>query len=494
MEQLKVKTNSNLLEEKLEGNLHRNLKARHLSMIALGGAIGTGLFLASGSSISTAGAGGALVAYIAIGIMVYFIMTSLGEMATLIPSAGSFDTYATRFVDPALGFAMGWSYWAVWALTLPTELTAASLVMKFWFPNSSSFLWSFLFLALMLLLNIFSARGYGEGEYWFSIIKVATIIVFLIVGLAMLVGFLGDKSVDFENFNLGGTPFHGGFSAIFMVFLAAGFSFQGTELVGLASGEAENPEKTIPKSIKQTFWRILIFYVLAIFVIGILIPYNDPRLLNSSTDVAVSPFTLVFNRAGLAAAAAVMNAVILTAVLSAGNASIYASSRMLWALAKEGKAPRSFAKLSSNGVPLNAIFLVAVVGMLAFLSSFYGNGVVYTWLLNATGLLGFYTWLGISISHYRFRKAYIAQGGDLSHLVYKAKWFPFGPIFSILLGIMIILGQGYSFATSGNSIPWRDLIAIYSSIPIFLLTWLGYKYIKKTKVVPLEECDFEFKD
>ncbi|RNB84562.1 amino acid permease [Brevibacillus fluminis] len=494
MEQLNLTTESNVTETKSEGRLHRTLKTRHLSMIALGGAIGTGLFLASGSSISTAGAGGALVAFLAVGIMIYFMMTSLGEMATLIPSAGSFDTYATRFVDPALGFAIGWSYWATWALTLPTELTAASLVMKYWFPDSSSFLWCFLFLSLMLLLNVFSARGYGEGEYWFSIIKVATIILFLIAGLAMIVGILGGKAVGFENFNLGGTPFHGGFAAIFIVFLAAGFSFQGTELVGLASGEAENPEKTIPKSIKQTFWRILIFYVLAIFVIGILIPYNDPSLLNSSTDVAVSPFTLVFKRAGLAAAAAVMNTVILTAVLSAGNASIYASSRMLWALAKEGKAPRCFTKLSSKGVPLNAIFLVVIVGMLAFLSSFYGNGVVYSWLISATGLVGFYTWLGISISHYRFRKAYIAQGRDLNKLVYKAKWFPFGPIFSIVISIMIILGQSYSFATSGDSIPWGDFIAPYSSLPIFLVTWIGYKYMKKTKVVPLEECDFEFKD
>src|SRR5579875_1151560 len=240
---LKVESGTDAGNMKSDTKLKRTLRARHLSMIAIGGAIGTGLFMASGSSISTAGAGGALLAYVAVGVMVYFIMTSLGEMATLIPSSGSFETYATRFVDPALGFALGWNYWSNWATTLPAELSAGALVMKFWFPHSSAILWSGIFLALMFVLNIFSARGYGEGEYWFSIIKVGTIVLFLAAGLAMIFGILGGHAVGFHNFNLGGAPFHGGFLSIFSVILVAGFSFQGTELVGLASGESDNPGK-----------------------------------------------------------------------------------------------------------------------------------------------------------------------------------------------------------------------------------------------------------
>ncbi|GMA61343.1 gamma-aminobutyrate permease [Alicyclobacillus fastidiosus] len=412
-------------------------------------------------------------------------------MATHIPSAGSFELYATRFVDPALGFAMGWNYWLGWATTIPAELSAGSLVMKYWFPHSSPILWSSIFLIIMLLLNIFSARGYAEGEYWFSIIKVATIIVFIILGLAMIVGIIGGHAVGFHNFDLGGTPFHGGFLSFFSVFLVAGFSFSGTELVALTSGESAHPKKNVPRAVRQIFWRILIFYVIAIFIIGMIVPYTDPSLLKASSNIAVSPFTLVFERAGLAMAAAVMNAVILTSVLSCGNASLYASSRMLWALAKEGKAPRMFAKVNSKGVPMNSLILATIIGALAFLSSLYGSGVVYTWMLNATGLTVFIAWLGVSLSHYRFRKAYIAQGKDLNKLVYKAKGYPVGPMFAVFLCTVCILGQGYSAFTSGP-INWVGVIATYCGIPIFLVLWLGYKIIKKTKVVSLMECDFEY--
>jgi lysine-specific permease len=471
--------------------LRRGLRSRHLSMIAIGGAIGTGLFVASGSTISTAGPGGALLAYLVVGVMVYFVMTSLGEMATFLPVSGSFETYATRFVDPALGFALGWNYWYNWAVTIPAELSAGALVMKYWFPHSSPVLWSALFLALLFLLNVISVRGYGEGEYWFAGIKVVTILVFLFVGTLMIFGIFTGHPAGFHTFTLGGTPFHGGLLAVFSTFLVAGFAFQGTEVVGLAAGESENPARDVPKAIRQVFWRILLFYVLTIFVIGMLIPYTDPNLLRSSVDnVAISPFTLVFQRAGFALAASVMNAVILTAVLSAGNSAMYASTRMLWALAKDGKAPRLFAKVNGRGVPMNALYVNILIGFLAFLSSLYGNGVVYTWMLNASGLSGFLVWLGIAISHYRFRKAYVAQGRDLDKLVYRAKWYPFGPILTSVLCAIVIIGQDYS-GFIGGSIDWAGVVAAYIGIPLFIALWLGYKWVKKTKVVPLHDCDFD---
>ncbi|CAM3781210.1 amino acid permease [Alicyclobacillus pomorum] len=482
---------SSEMADRSSEQLHRGLKSRHLSMIAIGGAIGTGLFVASGSSISTAGPGGALLAYFVVGVMVYFVMTSLGEMASFLPVSGSFETYASRFVDPALGFALGWNYWYNWAITIPAELSAGSLVMKYWFPHSSSVLWSAIFLALLFLLNVLSVKGYGEGEYWFAGIKVVTVLVFLVVGVLMIFGIFNGHPIDFHTFTLGGTPFHGGALAIFSTVLVAGFAFQGTELVGLAAGESENPARNVPKAINQVFWRILIFYVLTIFIIGMLIPYTDPNLLKASIDnVAISPFTLVFQRAGLALAASVMNAVILTAVLSAGNSALYASTRMLWALAKSGKAPRLFTKVNGRGVPMNALFVNLLVGFVAFLSSLYGNGVVYTWMVNASGLSGFLVWLGIAISHYRFRKAYVAQGRDLKQLAYRAKWYPFGPIFAFVLCATVIIGQDYSGFT-GGSINWAGVIATYIGIPLFIMLWLGYKLVKKTKMVPLQECDFD---
>ena len=219
-----------------------------------------------------------------------------------------------------------------------------------------------------------------------------------------------------------------------------------------------------------------------------IIPFTDERLL--SQDVAISPFTLVFERAGLAFAASVMNAIILTSVLSAGNSGMYASTRMLWDLARSGKAPKFLGKLDRRGVPVNALIVTTLVGTIAFLSSLFGDGVVYIWLLNASGMAGFITWVGIAIAHYRFRKAYSAQGRDLNALPYRALWFPFGPILALILCLIIIIGQGYS-AFSSNGIDWKSMTASYIGLLFFIVLWLGYKIKHKTKMIPLEKCEFE---
>ncbi|KAF1051177.1 MAG: Lysine-specific permease [Stenotrophomonas maltophilia] len=470
--------------------LHRALKPRHLNMIAIGGSIGTGLFVASGASVASAGPGGALLAYALIGLMVYFLMTSLGEMAAYIPVSGSFSTYGSRFVDDSFGFALGWNYWYNWAVTIAAELAAAQLVMGFWFPDVPGLYWSAGFLAVMFLLNAISVRGFGESEFWFSLIKVITVIVFIGVGLAAIFGIMhGIPSPGFSHFTEGEAPFVGGLPAMVGVAMIAGFSFQGTELIGVAAGESENPRKNIPIAIRQVFWRILLFYVLAIFVIGMLLPYTDPSLLkNDASDISVSPFTLVFERAGLAAAAGVMNAVILSAVLSAGNSGMYASTRMLYNLATQGKAPRVFARLSGNGVPLNALYATTAVGALCFLSSFFGKGTIYTWLLNTSGMCGFIAWLGIAVSHYRFRKGYLLQGNRLEDLPYRAKLFPFGPLFAFALCLLITLGQNYQ-ALVAEQIDWSGLAATYISLPLFLAIWFGYKLKHRTRVVRYQDMD-----
>lgn len=470
-----------------EPQLKRKLKSRHLSMISLGGTIGTGLFLASGGAIHTAGPGGVIVAYLLIGIMVYFLMTSLAEMAAFMPVSGTFSTYASRFVDPSLGFALGWNYWYNWAITIAAELSAVTIIMKFWFPHTPSLIWSSICLVIMFLLNYLSVKGFGEAEFWFSLIKVITVIVFIITGFLMIFGIMGGEPVGFKNFTVGDAPFHGGFMSMLGIFMAAGFSFQGTELLGVAAGESDDPEKSIPKAVRQVFWRILLFYILAILVIGLLIPYTDKNL--AMEDVAMSPFTIIFDKAGIAFAASVMNAIILTAVLSAGNSGMYASTRMLWDLARDGKAPKFLAKLNKNGVPVNALIVTSLVGTIAFLASFFGDGVVYVWLLNASGMSGFIAWLGIAISHYRFRKAYVAQGRDLNDLPYRSRLFPFGPIFAFILCAIVILGQNYS-AFLGGHIDWTSILISYIGLPLFIIVWLSYKFIKKTKIVPLEECDF----
>lgn len=473
---------------KEQPQLRRSLHARHLNMIAIGGAIGTGLFVASGATISQAGPGGALLAYALIGIMVWLVMQSLGEMAAYLPVAGSFQEYGTRFVSPSFGFAMGWNYWFNWAITVAAELVAAALVMKYWLPDVPSIVWSALFLALLFGLNALSSRAYGEGEFWFAAIKVTTVLVFLVIGIAMIFGIMGGQSPGFENWTKGDAPFVNGTSGLFMVFIAASYAFQGTELVGVAAGEAENPEKTIPRAIRTIFWRIMLFYIGAIAVIGFLISYTDPNLLNSSeTNIAISPFTLVFHRAGIASAAAIMNAVILTSVLSAGNSGLFASTRMLFALARQGHAPRFFGKLSSHHVPMRALVATTCIGMFGFITSLVGDGAAYEFLLTLSALAGFITWMGISWSHYRFRKALAAQGVSLDSLPYRSSFFPAGAVIALVLCVVVVIGQAYEPVTSGEGL--FSVLAPYLGIPCFFALWFGHKLKTGSRTIDPAEAD-----
>lgn len=466
--------------------LKRSLKPRHLNMIALGGSIGTGIFLAMGDTIHTAGPGGALAAYGLIGIMVYFLITSLGEMATYMPISGSFSTYADKFIDPALGFALGWNYWYNWAITIAAEMVAGSLIMKYWFPNVAGVFWSILFLVIIVGLNILSSKAYGESEYWFAGIKVVTVIVFLVIGVLMIFGIMGGKRIGFHNYFIAGGPFNGGFKSLFAIFLIAGFSFQGTELIGIAAGESENPEKTIPKAIQSIFWRILIFYLGTIIILGAIIPFTK-------AGVNTSPFTMVFEKAGIAGAASLMNAIILTSVLSAGNSGMYASSRMLYSMAKEGMAPKIFAKINNRGVPVNALILTTIVASFCFLTGTYAESTVYVWLVAASGLAGFIAWVGIAVCHYRFRKAFVYQNKDLGSLKYKAILYPFGPILALIMCIVIIIGQGYS-CIKPNGIDVQGLISSYIGIPLFLALYIGYKIKHHTKIIPLDKVDLSFSE
>ena len=479
--------------------LKRGIGTRQLSMIAIGGAIGTGLFFASGGAIAQAGPGGALLAYATMGLAVYCMMQSLGEMATQLPIPGSFEAYAERFVDPSLAFAVGWNYWFSWAITLAAELVAGSLIVQFWFPHSNSTLWAMGFFSVLLALNLLSVRAYAEAEYWFAGIKVVTVIIFLAVGALMIAGMIGDNPAGFHYWTAAdpknGTkaPFVGGLTAILTVFLVAGFSFQGTEGVGLAAAEAADPGKNVPKAIKTVFWRILLFYVGSIFVVGTLISYTDPNLLNGDeAHIAFSPFTMVFQRLPRVGfyAANLMNAVILSSVLSCGNSSMYVASRMLYAMSHSRKAPRLFGRLNGRGVPVPALLATGLVSALAFFSTFVGEHKIYQIFYNASGLTGFLIWLGIAVCHLRFRRAWVAQGRSLEDLKFKSKFFPYGPWLALILFLVVLFGANISvFETPVFS--WFDFITGYLMIPAFVMLYLGHKYWNKTRLVPLKECNFE---
>ncbi len=475
-----------------EHKLKRGMNSRHLNMIAIGGAIGTGLFVASGNTIATAGPGGALLAYALIGFMVYLLMQSLGEMATYMPVAGSFEEYSARFISPSFGFAIGWNYWFNCAITVAAELVAAAIVMKFWFPDVPSTLWSALFLSV-IIINYFSSGVFGESEFWFALIKVVTVLAFIILGLAMIFGIMNGHSGGFSNWTLvsdsgESAPFVNGWFGILAVFMVAGFSFQGTELVAVAAGEAKNPEKSIPKAINAIFWRILLFYIFAIAIIGTLVPFTDPNLLrNDETDIAQSPFTMVFNRAGIAFAASVMNAVIFTAIFSAGNSWLYSSTRMLYALAHSGKAPKIFGKTNKRGVPIYALIATAIIGAACFFTSFMGDGSAYSWLINASALAGFITWMGVAWAHYKFRKAYVLQGNDPANLPFRAKWYPLGPTLALIMCAIVIIGQNFESFMQGKDMV--SLLTSYVGLYLFLGIWFVHKIMTKSKPIDPLKAD-----
>ncbi len=459
--------------------LRRQLTARHLSMIALGGSLGTGIFLTSGSAIYQAGPGGAMLAYLLMGFMVYLIMGSLGEMAAFRPVSGSFCEYASDYVSKPFGFAMGYNYWFNWAITIAVELIAASIVMQYWFPTLSPMLWCGLFFTAIIGLNLLSVKHYGEAEYWLSLMKVIAILAFIVIGVLVMLGInTAHHSYGLHNWTLGDAPLHGGLSSLFAVFLLSGFSFQGTELVGIAAGESKNPERTIPQAIRKVFWRILIFYILTMAIMSCIIPYTDSHLLNANNSVAMSPFTLILQQCGLHGVASIMNAVILIALLSACNSDCYSATRVLWHLAEKGSAPKALARTNRYGVPVTALLITAAFGLLSLLCNHLGSGMVFLWLVNVSSLSGFIAWFGIALSHYKFRQAFIAAGGELSALPYRARFYPWGPIIALVMCSVIIAGQGYLLLLQPHA-SWLTWLSTYIGLPVVIGLWWANKMYRQ---------------
>ena len=470
-------------------SLQRGLKARHIQMIALGGTIGTGLFMSSGASIATGGPGGALVSYGLTGILVYCVMMSLGEMSALLPVSGSFAHFATRFADPSLGFMVGWIYFCNWSVGIAAELAGVSLVMEYWVTSVNSVVWSVICMVILVAINIFSVKGYGEMEYWMSLIKILVVVIFIIVGILVDTGAVGGVNYGVSNFHLPGGAFPNGFLGVFNVFISAAYSFNGVEIVGITAGESANPHKTVPSAVKQVFYRIVLFYILGLLVIGLVIPYNDPNLLNGGSDISVSPFTLVFEKSGAAWAADMMNAIILITMLSAGNSGVYSSSRTLLALAEDGYAPRIFARVNRWGIPIYSVLATCLIGCICFITSLFGAGVVFNWLVNLTALAGLITWVCIAVTHLRFRQGYIAQGRSLTAMPYVAPLFPYGDWIVIIVGTIIIFGQGYH--TFEAPIDPASVISSYIGLMLAIVLYVGHKAWKRPAFVKNIDMDFE---
>ncbi|PPR02279.1 hypothetical protein CVT26_011698 [Gymnopilus dilepis] len=481
--------------------VQRRLKQRHVQMIAIAGTIGTGLFLGSGGALSSAGPLGALLAYALVGTVAYSSLCAVGEMSTWAPISGTFPHFAARWVDPALGFATGWNYFYTNAISTPVEVTAAVILLTFWDHDSSHIpIYTAIVCVLVCLINIFGVRYFGESEFIFSCIKLTLIIGLLLTGLIVDLGGgpQGDR-IGFRYWKNPGAvarsglePNHIGwdrFLAILSVLVQAAFSFQGMELVVIAASETESPRRNITKAVRRVFWRIFIFYILGILMIGMLVAYNDEDLLSleGNSTAASSPFVIAFTRAGIKVLPHIINAAIFTSAFSAGNSYLFCASRVLYGLALRGQAPRIFTYCTKKGLPLYAVLACSCFSFLSFMSVSSGSDQVFNWFVNLSTTGGFTSWFMMNVTYIHFRRGLLAQGYDPAANAYHNKLQPYVAYWGAGWTMFFIIINGFAVFWDFNA---SGFLTAYINIPIFLVLFLGYKIVMRTQFWKPEEMDF----
>ncbi|MGT2924092.1 amino acid permease [Streptococcus caviae] len=443
-----------------EGQFKRKMTSRHLFMLSLGGVIGTGLFLSSGYTIAQAGPLGAVISYLIGAVVVYLVMLSLGELAVAMPVTGSFHTYATKFISPGTGFTVAWLYWICWTVALGTEFLGAGMLMGRWFPQVPTWVFATLFALIIFGINALSVRSFAEAESFFSSIKVIAILVFIVLGIGAMIGivsFEGKHEVILFKHLLAHGAVPKGIPALISVMLAVNYAFSGTELIGIAAGETDNPKEAVPKAIKTTIGRLVIFFVLTIVVLASLLPMKE-------AGVSSAPFVDVFDKMGVPFAADIMNFVILTAILSAGNSGLYASSRMLWSLANEGMISQKVVKINEHGVPMRALLLSMAGAVLALFSSIYAADTVYLALVSVAGFAVVVVWLSIPMAQINFRKEWLKNHTE-EELSYKTPLTPVLPYITIVLLLISIIGIAWDASQRAG---------LYFGLPFIALCYLYY--------------------
>ncbi|KAH7238026.1 amino acid permease/ SLC12A domain-containing protein [Fusarium solani] len=470
--------------------LDRKMKTRHLTMIAIGGSIGSGFFVGSGSALNQGGPGTLFLDYLIVSVMVFNVVYALGEMACMYPVSGGFYTYAVRFVDPSFGFATAWTYVFSWAFVLPLELTVCAITIGYWDSTTSPGVWITIFLVFIIILNIFGALGYAEEEFWAACFKLGAMVAFLIIAVVLVCG--GGPSNGRYSEYWGGRLWHdpgafkNGFKGFCSVFVTAAFSFAGTELVGLAAAESRTPTTSIPSAVKQIFWRIMLFYILGLTLIGLLIDSNDPALLSDTAyaDPKASPFVLVGKYSGLRGLDHFMNAVILSSVLSIGIASVYGGSRTMTALCQQGYGPKLFTYIDRAGRSLPSVGAVVACGLLAYINLSASGPVIFDWLLSVVGLTVLFTWASVCLAHIRFRAAWKYHGHSLDEIPFKAVGGVYGSWVGLIFIIVILIAQFYIaiVAPPGES-GWgtaEGFFQSYLAFPVILIIWaVGYLWKRK---------------
>ncbi|KAF8066571.1 APC amino acid permease [Lyophyllum atratum] len=482
--------------------LQQKMKPRHLQMIAVGGSIGTGLFVGSGSALHAGGPAGVLIAWILMGIMLINVTQALGEMCVLYPVSGGFYTLAGRFLDPSFAFAMGWNYFLQWAVVLPLEITVAGTTVQYWHKAAEVPLaaWITVFWVVIVIVSIFGTLGFAEEEFWSSCLKLLVVVMFIFIGVICIAGG-GPKGGEYDHY-IGGSnwtnpgAFANGFKGVCAVFVTAAFSFAGTELIGLAASETPNPRQTMPGAVKGTFWRITVIYITSLTIIGLLVPYNEPRLLGGG-GAAASPFVISLDNAHIPGLNHFVNVTICISVLSIGLSCVYAGSRTLTALAETGYAPKIFAYVDKSSRPLWSVLAVLVWAPLAYINVVSAGDTVFLWLVAISGLSTIFTWMSICLCHIRFRAAWVKQGHSVEELPFRAMGGVYGSWFGVILLTLVLIGQFYIavWPIGGiSSNPKEVAEAFFSSylaFPVMIGFWVvGYAW-KRTLPKRAHEIDLD---
>ncbi|CAG9984316.1 unnamed protein product [Clonostachys byssicola] len=485
-------------EDQTQTELKRGFKNRHVNMFAIAGSIGTGLIIGSGSALASGGPGSILIAYCIMGACVYTVMTAFAEMAIFAPMNKGFSGYATRFVDPALGFATGWNYFFKYCVLLANNLTATGLIIRYWRDDINVGVWIAVFGAVVVALNFLPVEKFGETEFIMAIVKIIVLVGLILCCLIIsLGGSPSGERIGFRYWNEPGAfaPYLaegslGRFVGFWSCIVQAAFMFMGCEVVGITYGEAKNPCRAIPRAVQQTILRIAIFYIGGVIVLGMTVPYTNELLLSANkekTSAAASPFVVALKLAQVETLPSIVNACFLMFTISFANSDIYIASRTLYGLARDHQAPGIFTKTNKHGVPIYAVMASSAFCCLAFLNVSASSGKVFGYFVSLSTVLGLVNWLNIIITYLAFQKGIKAQGITRADLPWRGPLQPYAIYVTLLITCLVIIFSGY---TAFIGVFKADkFITSYLGIVLYLVNILVFKVWKRSKRVRSTEMD-----
>ncbi|RFU29503.1 hypothetical protein B7463_g6842, partial [Scytalidium lignicola] len=454
-----------------------------------GGAIGAGLFVSSGGAFQTGGPASVLLGFLIVGGMIYLVMQALAEMAVMYPVNGAFTMYICRFVDPSWGFACGWQYAISWLTVLPFEISAACNIIHYW-PGSEGINNSAWIVPLLLALVVIQFFGV---EFILSIIKITACVGFMLLGIIINCGGVPTDNrgyIGAKYWHSPWTAFLNGFHGFCTVFVTASFSYTGTELTGLAAAEAANPREEIPRASKQVVWRLAIFYIVNLFLIGLIVPADSPLYSGEGSESRHSPFVIAIQLAGIKVLPSIFNAVILISVMSVANSCTFGSTRTMQALAANGMGPKVFAYVDKKGRPLTVVLLQLLFGCLAFINLAKSGGDVFTWLLSLSGLSILFIYGSIALAHIRFRMAWAANGHSVDELPFKAAFGVWGSYVCLIINVLCLIAQFYValYPVGGPNLDAKTFFESYLAGPFLIglyLMWKVYSWFVRPEDRPL---------